>query len=1678
MSDILLVPIHLDALYLQRDTFVAEAVANFTRLPYFNGQRDVNPDIANISEDIVIEPFQDKNFNLKAGLHLHWALPDALTKTIAITIVEKQAFTKAFGDGADGGDGIWTQLIGQQWIKEIDSSKASVMPIDQRTGNDLGSFENRREAIEAILSQPLGTAFPAVPNRWLVERRGGGLSAKKWVIESDYLYPYGEGGDAGSANILYSAELFSGGNALAIARLAANIKNSTPLSQWLREQFLPETQTLLNEYDSGTPSPDLQKALMWELNEIMRGASIYNEARFSGIELSEETQNLLDAHPQDEDLVRLNRLLLEAAYPECKAIGRQPFRYLGRKMSFSDWLNQRNEAQLYKESLDPLTAVGYGEPTFAAFYPNCHSVFGFYDGDVESLPTADSDLKYTVVGWYDSSDRNDLTDYFATFLKHYSNLYGETSNADLLEAIQEEFEWTLEIADGGEFPGEMLCYARIGFEPAANIENSDKDSATTIAVGNTSTEALSAYLAREIDPNNKAIIEDQLECLHLFAGLEHRQLDIGPKFEEARHESGFSAVNAGILWTIRYETDSDRKADAAKSNAQAEVTLPEEIGLALNNLNLKQQQYDRAWNEIESLQHRIFADWYKYILCAYPPDDSRDDYPDIDEVKHYIELKGINPLNQKLQGTGELRLLIDPTTQNLVLRRDGEGNVITAAAASEANSIASELAAAINELLDNLDKYNQELKDSLLEDIILDSVDNHSDILHGSPTVAAEGPLGNCLSFDGENDYIQLSGLSEVKAVSLWLNIPSQQQSGERYLLDAPGLENGQVAANIEDINNQISNIGAGWNLMYADGTEVGKRVGDLPLWQEIPKDRWVHIYLEARTAFNGDIYITSDRNGQNKLKAKIAVVRVYNRDLTEEEIERDRSNTIELNYILKRVPSPRYWEPNDPAILIEGDAAQFTERHGSDGRLHDEDLLECQSYENSSNTAIADLIADYDNTIGQKIDELESENSDRIAFSIWTNQPWHPFLLEWEVEVLPMKHQSNLQPDTRAYDRDFILNNYDLEENATDLSVKLGRSPTIAANVYSGSAIVTPHAGIKLDEELEGYLQQKNVLDDKSVMEQYFADTGETPSEDYLSQPGNIEKVKTWYEEKYFSESTTPEEKAKDPIYTAVRAYQLLQNSHSFAQALGGFNAGLLMHKQTMQLRIDDPLGFEEYKSFAERVRLAVGDRNRIAPVPLNDFNPIRSGMTAILRLRLMDTFGQVKADLDPRQLVVTEKMTPPPGYILPTGRDWLFLAPRLVQPSRLNFRWLSASQGEQESNSHPATSPICGWLLPNNLDNSLMVYDGLGNALGSVDREAKWEPAPGSNVQVQLRDIANPYLRKVVDRLSVELSDTDEVKTRKRDFINNLITVIDSSMEDIEPENFAQHQDLALLMGSPIAVTRASLNLELQGLPSINHGWNEFRQDLTRDERDTDNFTQVQFPIRIGEYRQLNDGTIGYWQEGEDGSLSEDFYAAHNYEVEDAQITTENLYQSVGDRPHNLTLLMDPRGKVHATSGVLPCKAIDLPPDYYTQALNNIEITFLSVPILAEAYQIKLPLPKEAGYAWSWLEKNRYTWQEISTIGKIRKEVILAEFEDGEEVWERLIQQGWIVELDLIQAQVVPNDQRTDASLGEDMQDKEPKIERILARSHIGAVNTNATFGDTHEIREGWLKLRKVMV
>ncbi len=66
---------------------------------------------------------------------------------------------------------------------------------------------------------------------------------------------------------------------------------------------------------SEAPRDDLAEYLIRELNEIIRGPCIYDAQRFAGVTLRPETQKLLASNPHGAALIRLNRLLIEDAYP-------------------------------------------------------------------------------------------------------------------------------------------------------------------------------------------------------------------------------------------------------------------------------------------------------------------------------------------------------------------------------------------------------------------------------------------------------------------------------------------------------------------------------------------------------------------------------------------------------------------------------------------------------------------------------------------------------------------------------------------------------------------------------------------------------------------------------------------------------------------------------------------------------------------------------------------------------------------------------------------------------------------------------------------------------------------------------------------------------------------------------------------------------------------------------------------------------------------------------------------------------------------------------------------------------------------------------------------------------------------------------------------------------------------
>ena len=948
-----------------------------------------------------------------------------------------------------------------------------------------------------------------------------------------------------------------------------------------------------------------------------------------------------------------------------------------------------------------------------------------------------------------------------------------------------------------------------------------------------------------------------------------------------------------------------------------------------------------------------------------------------------------------------------------------------------------------------------------------------------------------CLSLNGTDAEVSITGaaIDGVKALSLWVNLATQNEDDATLLATA---NSGPLMG-----KNGITNF---WDKIVINGIAQPSYLAFS--WSSLPKDQWVHLYIEFTDALTSSdtLYLFSNVSTQF-LNGKLAAVRLFNDALSADELYYDQNMLGHEQYELKEVAAPRFWEPTEPVVLLEGGAVAPPTRHGQDGRLNDDDTLDCPDT-NVTNYPLEE--SDFSGLLLYITNNAPSPGVEKVGYDTWIEQPWHPFLLEWEVEIFPMLAGGNLDGETPDFNTDFITTSYTLGANSPEFSVQSSKSVTSAAAVYSGRTVLTPYAKEELLNSITiqlNTLQQEDcyhvigTLTDaekdsyRTSLTTWYTTTPKPDIADWYATDQEYEDAiaayKTWYESKPVYDNGTETTfsllnsgvQLQDFNYALVCSYEAAITNHFSSQSLGGFNNALLMHHQTLQLPVTDPLGFDDYQGFVGAVQTAIGSSTNIAPLPLNDFLPIRSGVMRLLQLRIIDSFGQLKS-IDVTSSVKAEPLSLPTTGVTNTLSTDIWLPPRFGQPVRLNFRWLSAVGGSQEFNSHPESSPVCGWLLSNHLDNSIAVYDAQGNALGSIDREARWRNAPGSHAAINPSDFDNAYLQKVVERLAL-IDDEVDTGNVKSTFIQDFITITDKALEDIDPESFVHHQELALLMGRPIAVVRASLNLELHGGLAIHQGWTEFYQDLERTYRDTNSFEDVTLPIRVGERSQLNDGVLGYWTEDTQGDLDGVFHTTaaqgvvSNSAIESYEEAPLHLLQSLSSTAQTLTMLVDPRGEVHATTGMLPAKRINIPKEYYSDALKKINITFLTAPVLSGADQTALPLANELGYQWSWLSKDRYSWRETLNDGILRKDTVISTFDDGDQLWTELLTQGWIVERDTNRAEIVSTDQRIGATLSAPFDAQTAAIEAFLDTGHIIPVNTKAVFTPKQTIKEGWLKL-----
>lgn len=587
---------------------------------------------------------------------------------------------------------------------------------------------------------------------------------------------------------------------------------------------------------------------------------------------------------------------------------------------------------------------------------------------------------------------------------------------------------------------------------------------------------------------------------------------------------------------------------------------------------------------------------------------------------------------------------------------------------------------------------------------------------------------------------------------------------------------------------------------------------------------------------------------------------------------------------------------------------------------------------------------------IGSIIKKLQQQPA-----SIKINDHWNPFILDWEAEYIPAFTKQDLYCKPEILKEQFALNEH--YTGLTPINVAPQNPIKLSGRTWL-SASIAFHQSEQLTSLFKSELGRN--------WEQFLANPSTLKATDFVDNKVSANRVLN--------------------IQQLLNIYNTIKGKVYLTQSLDGFNEQLRMHQTILQPQIVDPLGNTSQINFSEFINKAVGNIDRLAPVPLADFHPLRAGNLRLTKIRLIDNWGRF-SDVQPCDLgTVTAPETLASVMPLPCPNE-IGLPPRINQPARLSFSFLGAANipglADYTKKDVNIASPICGWLQTNHLDNSLMIFDEDGTAIGSLDQNMQINPPPGISLPPV---ISNPHLKRVISY----------IQSRGNIYLQNFMGATDEALQQIAPLPTGDKPSLALFAGRPMAVVRCELRFELQGLPIFDESW-----EALDELRKNPNFDRaawaknIKLPVRLGEHLQMNDGLVGFWEEMPNHGLKDDFFVSAPTAITSAYgLPANHLATSIQwlklNQTANYTMLIDPRGQIHATSGVLPVEQIHLSPKEYTEALKKMYIWFYSGPNLAPAVlgpnkkpksQVRMKLPKEEGWSWSWMSKDETgAWVEVA--------------------------------------------------------------------------------------------------
>lgn len=554
-----------------------------------------------------------------------------------------------------------------------------------------------------------------------------------------------------------------------------------------------------------------------------------------------------------------------------------------------------------------------------------------------------------------------------------------------------------------------------------------------------------------------------------------------------------------------------------------------------------------------------------------------------------------------------------------------------------------------------------------------------------------------------------------------------------------------------------------------------------------------------------------------------------------------------------------------------------------------------------------------------------------------WT-QPWSPLVLLWDVLWYPIDHNAGSDPLWDFDGDDYVWSGE-------------GFSNTAPVWDYTGMTFMTPQASFNFRAQVERFIR-------------------ENPGEESVRD-------------------------LNDFITT-------IDNWDFLSQGLTGFSQALLLRDPSPNASpgLDTELFFGD-----QTLSTLVGSNATAVPEPgvpqqppfgwpPSGFQNWRAGQFSIRRLYVVDRFGQTCELVNPEQPnfrpVISDSLLANPP-VFPNEQDSLIqLPPRVLQPARLNFDFVSCLDDHNVLGLYPGVNPVCAWLLHNFLDKSVMTYDNTGVILGAIrvvendlhQEVVVWQPAPESPY-ITIEDLINePHLKHLGQCLSA-------VQELGSDAFASFLDALDEASWTIDSTVATSDIGLALLAGRPIAMVRVQLELELDATVVSDPSWRFTFQP------EPNPMTGWAFNVRLGEAAQFEDGLIGYFSGDDYDTL---FVAQVPTEPVSSYIVPigkgDSLSLSFGGGPSWFTLLMDPRSPVHATTGILPNVTLTIPHTFVNAAFNRLQVLFHAGPVLTTTIvqadtipspisSVVIPTPFLKNGIWLWQQFNSTTntW-ETSTV------------------------------------------------------------------------------------------------